>query len=179
MAFLKNPFKSAYTKEEMDIFSFLSQIPLFENLTAKEKSYFLPYLHERSFKRDEVLFFRNDPSHALYILKSGTVELSIDINSGVERLSLVKRGSTIGENSLLKNTRRDVHAVTASESATLYVVPQDSLFFIFENHIEVRVKMLESLAELYNTYNNALIKSYKASLGFFNLAHVFSKLQKK
>jgi CRP/FNR family cyclic AMP-dependent transcriptional regulator len=176
---MKNPFRSSFTKEETDIFSFLAQIPLFENLTAKEKSYFLPYLHERNFKRDEVVFFRNDPSQALYIVKSGAVELSIDINKDVERLSTVRRGNTIGENCLLKNTRRLYHAITTSETAVLYVLPKDSIFFIFENHIQVRVKMLESLAELHNIYAESLIKTYKASLGFFNLAQVFARVEKK
>lgn len=176
---MKNPFRSSYTKEEMDIFSFLSQTVLFENLTAKEKSYFLPYLHERNFKRDEVIFFRNDPSQALYIIKSGTVDLSIDINKDVEHLNTIRRGNTIGENCLLKNTRRLYHAITSSETAVLYVVPKDSIFFIFENHIQVRVKMLESLAELHNSYAESLIKTYKASLGFFNLAQVFAQIEKK
>lgn len=175
---MRNPFRNAYTKEETDIFSFLAQIHLFENLTAKEKSYFLPYLHERNYSKDEVVFFRDDPSHALYIVKSGTIELSIDINKDIEILSQVKRGHTIGENCLLKNTRRQYNAITTSETATLYVVPQDSIFFIFEDHIQVRVKMLESLAELHDKYNTALIKSYKASLGFFNLSQVFSRFEK-
>lgn len=175
---MRNPFRSAYTKEEMDVFSFLANIPLFENLTAKEKSYFLPYLHERSYSKDEVVFFRNDPSHALYIVKSGTVEINIDINKEIEVLSVVKRGNTVGENSLLKNTRRQYHAITTSETATLYVVPQDSIFFIFEDHMQIRVKMLESLAEMHDRYNTALIKTYKASLGFFNLAQVFARFEK-
>lgn len=176
---MKNPFRSSYTKQEQEMFSFLSQIPLFENLTAKEKSYFLPYLHERNYKRDEVVFFRDDPSHALYIIKSGSIELNIDINKGVERLLILGRGKVMGENCLLKNTQRLYNTITTSESATLYVIPQDSIFFIFEDHLEVRVKMLESLAEINNNYHTALMKVYKSSLGFFNLAQVFAKIQKK
>lgn len=179
MAFLKNLFKSSYTRQELEIFGFLSEIDLFQNLTAKEKSYFLPYLHERIYRKDEVVFFRGDPSHALYIVKSGAIELSIDVNNDVERLTQVKRGSVLGESCLIKNTRRQFHAITISEAATLYVVPQDSIFFVFENHIQVRVKMLEQLAETYNKYNSQLIKSYQASLGFFNLTQVFSRLEKK
>ena len=176
---MKNPFRSSFTKEETEIFSFLAQIPLFENLTAKEKSYFLPYLHERNYKRDEVIFFRNDPSHALYIVKSGSVDLSIDITNDFEKLTTIRRGNIIGENCLLKNTRRLYHAITSSENATMYVVPKDSIFFIFENHIEIRVKMLESFAEIHNNLAENLVKTYKASLGFFNLAQVFARMEKK
>ena len=176
---MKNPFSSSFTKEETDVFSFLAPIPLFESLTAREKSFFLPYMHERNYKRDEVVFFSEDPSHALYIVKSGAVELSINVNKNIEMLSVIKRGNTLGENCLLKNSRRLYHAITVSESATLYVIPQDSIFFIFENHMQIRVKMMESLAELHNRYNTALLKTYKASLGFFNLAQVFARLEKK
>ena len=176
---MKNPFRSSYTKQELDMFSFLAQIHLFENLTAKEKSYFLPYIHERNYKRDEVIFFREDPSHALYIVKSGTAELNIDINKGVERLALIGRGRVMGENCLLKNKKRLYNAITTSESATLYVIPQDSIFFIFEDHMQVRTKMLESLAEINNHYHASLMKVYRSSLGFFNLAQVFARMEKK
>ncbi|MGK7388786.1 MAG: cyclic nucleotide-binding domain-containing protein [Candidatus Cyclobacteriaceae bacterium M2_1C_046] len=176
---MKNPFRSSYTKEELDMFSFLSQVPLFDNLTAKEKSYFLPYIHERNYKKDEAVYFRDDPSHALYIIKSGTVELNIDINKDLERLAVIGRGKVMGENCLLKNTRRLYNAITASETSTMYVIPQDSIFFIFEDHMQVRVKMLEALAEINNHYHTSLMKVYKSSLGFFNLAQVFARMQKK
>lgn len=176
---MKNPFKSSYTSQELDMFSFLARIPLFEDLTAKEKSYFLPYIHERSYKKDEVVFFRNDPSHALYIIKAGTVELNIDINKEVERLAVIGRGGVIGENCLLKATERNYNAITSSETATLYVIPQDSIFFIFENHIQVRVKMLESLAEINDHFHSNLMKVYRSALGFFNLTQVYAKMEKK
>ena len=53
---------------------------------------FLPHLHLRQYKNEEVVFFRNDPSNAFYIVKSGKVSLNIDVNNQFEVLMVLKSG---------------------------------------------------------------------------------------
>ena len=76
-----NPFKKSYTSKELNTFRFLSRIKLFERLNYKEMSYFLPYFYLREYKMEEVVFFRNDPGNALYLVKSN--EFNIDITKNV------------------------------------------------------------------------------------------------
>ena len=168
-----NPFKKSYTPKELNIFRFLARIKLFENLSHEEMSYFLPYLYLRNYKQDEVIFFRNDPSHALYILKTGRVSLNIDVKDKFEILGIMKPGIAFGDNALLKNTKRIYSALTVSDLAELYVIPQVNILEIFNDHATIKAKMLNSLAELYNTYTENLFKAYKSSFGFFNLGEAY------
>lgn len=168
-----NPFKKTFTPQEHNMFVFLAKIRLFSNLNYKQMSLFLPFMHERSYVQDEVVFFRNDPSHALYLLKKGEVTLTLDVNESFENLTTVKGGIALGESCLLRDGNRLLNAFVSSEKAEFYVIPQDNIFDIFESNTKIKAKMLESLAEIYNEYNFNLFKSYKSSLGFFNLSQLY------
>lgn len=171
-----NPFKKTFTPQEHNLFVFLAKIRLFSNLNYKQMSLFLPYMHERKYVQDEVVFFRGDPSHALYLLKKGEVSLTIDLNENFENLTTLRAGVAVGESCLLKDTNRLLNIFVSSEKAEFYVIPQDNIFDVFESNLKIKAKMLESLAEIYNEYNENLFKAYKSSLGFFNLNQVYKEL---
>ena len=168
-----NPFKKSYSREEINTFRFLSRIKLFSLLSNDELSEFVPYLYPRKYKKDEVVFFRDDPSQALYIVKRGEITLNIDINDRFEKLVEVKSGQAFGDNTLLTNTKRLYTAVTSSDSATLFVIPQVNILEIFNSNDKIKAKMLTSLAEIYNQYTGNLFKAYKSSFGFFDIAEAY------
>ncbi len=168
-----NPFKKSYTTKELSMFRFLSRIELFKRLNYKEMSHFLPYFYLREYKMDEVVFFRNDPGNALYLVKSGKVSINVDIDDGFELLSIIKSGGAFGESALLKESNRIYTSIIHTERAELYVLPKVNMHEIFEGHAEIKTKMLESLSELYNDYMVNLFKGYKSSLGLFNLSQVY------
>lgn len=170
-----NPFKKTYTSRELALFRFLSRVKLFEHLRHEEMDLFKPYLYLRKYKEDEVVFFRNDPSHAFYIIKNGQVSLNIDIQDKFEVLTIAGAGKGFGDNVMLKGTKRIYSAVVMSEVAEVYVIPQVNIFEIFDNHIQIRAKMFNSLAEVYNGYTENLFKAYKSSNNFFNLAQVYAE----
>jgi CRP/FNR family cyclic AMP-dependent transcriptional regulator len=155
------------------MFRFLSRIELFERLNYKEMSYFLPYFYLREYKMDEVVFFRNDPGNALYLVKSGKVSINVDIEDEFELLNIIKSGGAFGESSLLKESNRIYTSIIHSERAELYVLPKVNMHEIFQGHPQIKTKMLESLSELYNDYMVNLFKGYKSSLGLFNLSQVY------
>ncbi len=170
-----NPFKKTYTETEYGIFVFLVKMRLFSELNYKQMSLFVPHMHEREYVQDEVVFFRNDPSQALYLLKSGEVSVNIDINDTFEHLNKLKAGTAIGESCLLKKAKRELNAVVTSETAEFYVIPQENIFSIFEDNMQIKAKMLEALAEIYNDYNSSLFKAYRTSSGFFNMQQVYKE----
>lgn len=155
------------------MFRFLSRIELFKRLNYKEMSHFLPYFYLREYKMDEVVFFRNDPGNALYLVKSGKVSINVDIDDGFELLSIIKSGGAFGESALLEESNRIYTSIIHTERAELYVLPKVNMHEIFEGHAEIKTKMLESLSELYNDYMVNLFKGYKSSLGLFNLSQVY------
>ncbi len=157
----------------MNLFRFLSRIKLFERLSYKEMALFLPYFYLREYHMDEVVFFRNDPSNALYMVKSGKVGISIDVNEEFEQLSTSKAGTAFGANALLHDTTRVHNAIVISERAELYVLPKVNIIEILENHSVLKSKMMESLAEEFEAFQSDLLKSYRSSFGFFNLSQIF------
>lgn len=170
---MRNPFKRTYTEHELDLFQFLSQVQFFETLRPSEMVRFLPGIHFRKYARDEVVFFRNDPSQALYILRKGEVSLNIDIKDNFETILQVHIGGAFGENSLLKNAFRIYTAIVQSEEADLMVIPNYILQDVLDNDPRIKAKMMASLAEFYNANNKRLFNSYRSSFGFFNLAQMF------
>lgn len=172
---MKNPFSRTYNEDELKMFEFLSEIKLFSSLKHSEMAKFLTTIHHRKYSRDEVIFFRSDPSHALYILKSGIVNLTLDIKENFELIKTVKKNQSFGENSLLENTKRVYTSIVATDEADVIVIPNFAIQEIFDSNPKIKAKMMTALAEYYNENNIRLFKSYKTSFGFFDLREMFEE----
>ena len=124
---------------------------------------------------EEVVFFRNDPANALYLVKSGKVSINIDIEEEFEQLSIIKSGGAFGESALLIDSNRIYTSIVHTERAELYVLPKVNIHEIFQGHTIIKTKMMESLSEIYNDYMVNLFKGYRSSLGLFNLSLVYKE----
>jgi CRP/FNR family cyclic AMP-dependent transcriptional regulator len=168
-----NPFKKNYTDKELVLFRFLRKIKVFERLSNKELAVIIPYLYLRNYRQEEVVFFRNDPSNAFYIVKNGRVSLNIDIQDRFEVLTEVGPNMAFGDNSLLEKTQRIYTALVISEQAEIYVIPHVNIMEIFNEHPEIKAKVMTSLSELYNQYTKNIFNAYQSSFGFFNLSQAY------
>jgi CRP/FNR family transcriptional regulator, cyclic AMP receptor protein len=170
-----NPFKKTYENDELEMLSFLSELILFSSLTNDQRALFLPHLHKRTYSKKEVVFLRNDPAHALYILTDGEVELTLDQEKSTEIITHLDKGSIFGETSILFDKKRLVNAIAVSQTVTMYVLPQVSIHDIFSSNLNIKVKMLEAVANLYHDVNGDILKTYQNSDGFFYMSHVYNK----
>ena len=170
---MRNPFSKTYEPEDLRTFDFLQGIKFFERLRQKEMARFLPAMHHRKYVRDEVVFFSKDPSQALYLIKKGSIDLTIDIKDNFETIMNLSKGEAFGENSLLEYTKRTYTALVVSEEAELIVIPHFAIQEIFDSNPKIKAKMMTSLAEYYNTNNQRLFRSYRESFGFFSLRQMF------
>lgn len=170
-----NPFKKKYNKGELGLMNFLSHIRHFKRLSEDELALFLPFMYLRSYKQNEVVFFSGDPSHALYLIKSGRVLLSIDVNDRFEKLVELHMRQTFGDNSLLEHAKRIYTTVVTSEESELYVIPQINLLEILQDHPVVRAKVMTSFAEFSDEFTSDLFKTYKSDFGFFELSKVYQE----
>ena len=168
-----NLFKKSYTNKEEAVFEFLSKNSLFVDLTEEEKFYFLPFLYDRKYKLDEIVFFRNDPSQALYLIRKGTVRQFIDIKENTETLRELGPSALFGENAILPKTRRIYNTIVTSDEAHFYVIPQVNILEIFDRRPRVMAKMLQALAEKCDHKEHNLVNIYRSSLGFFNLSEIY------
>ena len=131
---LRNPFKKSYSRDELELLSMLKKVRLFGKMSYKEISQFTPYLHNRSYKNGEVVFYRGDPAHALYIIKEGWVSLNMDVNDKLVSLTTLKEKQTIGDNTVLQSSKRIYSAIVESEQAEILVLPQINIFEIFDQN---------------------------------------------
>lgn len=166
---MKNPFQRSYSLKEKQVFDFLEEVKLFSTLTYEEKSFFLPYLYLRKYKQDEVIFFRGDPAHALYVVREGEVNLMLDVDQTFEKLAGVRQQQSFGNNALIPETKRQYSAMVRSEEAELYVVPHVNINDIFSEKSKIKAKMLSALSSMYEQHVENLYESYRASKGFFSL----------
>lgn len=168
-----NPFSKTYDEDQLLMFDFMQRIKFFQRLRQKELVKFIPAMHHRKYMKDEVVFFSKDPSQALYFIKKGQVNLTIDIKDNFETIMEVNRGEAFGENSLLENAKRTYTALVTSEEAELIVIPHFAIQEIFDTNPKIKAKMMTSLAEYYNDNNQRLFRSYRESFGFFSLSQMF------
>ncbi len=169
-----NPFKKTYQIEEIKLFQFLKKSKLFEKLSDVELYHVLPLLHLRDYKKNEVVFFRGDPSQAIYLIKRGKVSINIEMEGELQVVGAAKETDCIGLNGLLGDTKRLFTTIVSSELAEIYVIPQMTLFYLFDEHLNIKSKMMESLSKLYNEQQLRLLKSYANDRGFFNLSSAFA-----
>jgi CRP-like cAMP-binding protein len=172
-------FAKKYSNRERILFRFLRKNNLMDKLTDKELEDFTPFLHTRIYQQNEAIFFRNDPSQALYIIKSGRIKISIDVEEQFEDLLELSVGETLGDNAILENSLRGYNAICSSDSCEVYVIPQVNILDIFAHNIEIKAKMLEGLAIYYDRYLINLARSYRDTFGLFNLSNVYDITQRE
>lgn len=168
-----NIFGRNYTQSELQLLDFLAHLRLFSRLTKKEQSLFLPFMHLRIYKQNEIVFFRNDPSQALYMVKEGKVNIELDYSDEFETIAVLQKNAIFGLDALVHKTKRVYNAMVISPFCQLYVIPQVNIFTIFEAKSVIKAKMMEVYAELMNEHWNALFSHYRSSLGFFDLKEMF------
>jgi CRP/FNR family cyclic AMP-dependent transcriptional regulator len=173
---LFNPFRRVYSADELSTFRFLQKNQLFKELSHDELSYFLPFIYLREYRAEEVLYFRNDLAQALYIVKSGTVSISIDIRGNFELLDTKRTYQYVGETCLFPNARRLVHAIVGNTNAELYVIPQANLVEILERKPEIKAKMMDALATEYHIFMRDLFDAYRNNEGFLDLSVAYKNV---
>ncbi|TAD98945.1 MAG: cyclic nucleotide-binding domain-containing protein [Bacteroidetes bacterium] len=166
-------FAKKYSDSERQLFDFLRRNLLFKKLTDKELFYFLPSLHLRTYKADEVIFFRNDPSQAIYLIQQGEVKLTVDVQGKFEDLVKLSVHESFGDDSMLENSQRNYHAICTADNTEIFVIPQINILDIFHVNTEIKAKMLQALTQHHSKYIAAVFKVYRESLGFFELRQTY------
>ncbi len=167
-------FQKRHSDKDLQMFDFLRKAEILEALTDDELAHFLPYLYLREYKKNEVVFFSGDPSHALYMVKKGIVTLNLDIEDTFEKLMTMRSGRLFGDNALLPNAKRIYSAIVETEQVSLYVLPKENVQEIMNNHPLIKAKIMSAFSKRYNDYTARLFSVYKSSLGFFDLNTVYS-----
>jgi CRP-like cAMP-binding protein len=110
---------------------FLARLPLFRGVPNREVGIVFSALYHRTYEKGETLFLEGDIGRALFILESGSVELTKKGANGEPQLiATMGPGDYFGEMALLEQRPRLASAVAAERTAVymLYKAKLDSLF---------------------------------------------------
>ncbi len=123
----------------------LEHVPLFEDLTARERAALHRVLHRREYVAGESVFVQGEPGLGMYIIARGRISIQSE-PTGRELVEL-RDGDFFGEIALLNEVIRTATA-RAKTDCTLLSLFQPDLMGLLERSPRLGVKILLSLARL-------------------------------
>lgn len=148
---------------------------LMADLTDDELALFVPHLYERRYAKNEVVFFRNDPAQAFYIVKSGYVQLTLDLEDKFEQLVVLSSHDFFGESGLFNNMTRVYNAFANVDNTELYVIPRINLMEIFEANDKIKAKIMSAMAYMLIEQKRKLFNAYRETFTFFDLGTAYNR----
>lgn len=119
----------------------INNIPLFADLSSRERRDLEKQINLEKYKRDEIIFTKNSESDALYIVEEGRVSLSADERTTLANLG---PGSVLGESDFFQGAP---HAMTvrATSDVSLWVLDDKSLRNLIQNNPHLGLSLSQSL----------------------------------
>jgi CRP-like cAMP-binding protein len=149
---------------------FLRRVQIFSELPDNDLSRFLGIVSERTYKEDEVIFHADDTGHSLFILKSGSVKISICDKKGNEDiLKIMYPFDFFGEMSLLDGQHRSA-TVTALEKSAALIIKREHFVDLIKKYPQIALNMLALLSRR--------MRKTDEKIGSLRFANAYGKVAK-
>jgi CRP/FNR family cyclic AMP-dependent transcriptional regulator len=123
----------------------LQNVPLFSQLSPADLHRVEEVARERTYPRNSVILFEDDPGDALYVVKQGQVKVVLIGEDGREViLSVLGEGQFFGEMALLDDEPRSAHVI-AMEDSTLVVLRREEFQGILAQSPALALALLREL----------------------------------
>jgi CRP/FNR family transcriptional regulator, cyclic AMP receptor protein len=104
----------------------LRKVPLFGQLPPPDLDRVAEIARERSYPRNSVILFEDDPGDALYVVAQGQVKVVLIGEDGREViLSVMGAGEFFGEMALIDDEPRSAHVIAMEDSSLLVIRRED------------------------------------------------------
>lgn len=104
----------------------LQQVPLFSQLSLADFQRVIDVAREKSYPKNSVILFEDDPGDALFVVASGQVKVVLIGEDGREViLSVLGQGQFFGEMSLIDDEPRSAHVIAMEDSHLVVLRRQD------------------------------------------------------
>lgn len=144
--FWGNVFKSGKSDDSGIDSKLLGKIPIFKNLTGRELKAVSEILYDRKYEAGESIFLMNQPGAAMFIIKSGRVQICIEgENENRAVLAELEEGNFFGEIALLENSPRSASAYALTNTELLAVFRSD-LDKLISKEPYIAAKIMKQLA---------------------------------
>lgn|GEM_PF-149916 len=127
-----------------DTAQFLARTPLFAKLTAAECSVLAQVLEAKTLAAGADLFKQDDFGDAMYVVKSGVLEILKSDVLGPLRVARVLPGSLVGEMALVEDKPRSAN-VRAAEDSRLLVLSRGAYAEMKKTHPQLVTKFQDEL----------------------------------
>jgi CRP-like cAMP-binding protein len=135
-------------KKKENVLDVLAILPAFDGLSRNELKLVARMLHERRYRKGEIVFNEGEPGAGMYIVIAGEVEITRKANGGHDMsLALIKENSFFGELALLDEIPRSASA-TAKAETDLYGFSKPSLETLYSRNPRLGIKILSNLSRL-------------------------------
>ena len=124
----------------------LERIPLFNQLAPGELQRVVEVTRERTYPKNSVILFEDDPGDALYVVAQGQVKVVLIGEDGREViLSVLGPGEFFGEMALIDDEPRSAHVI-AMEDSSLLVLRREDFQGILKQSPGIAVALLRELS---------------------------------
>lgn len=133
-----------------NLISFLKKVSLFNTFTDSELANLPQLVTEVTLAKGDILFSEGDIGNALYIIKTGQVEILKRAAEGQQTLAVRGEGVVIGEMSLLDKSLRMATIRGLSDTAILLAISQDAFDKMLDKNPHVARTILRTVAPRWN-----------------------------
>jgi signal transduction histidine kinase len=113
---------------------------------------------EKSFAAGAVIFTEGTPGDGIYLVKSGSVQISGIINSGQrEVFAHVGVGEIFGEMAVLDDLPRSASAIAEMETV-VYFIPRDQLLRILRTSAELSLSLVQEISKRLREFNRHYVQ---------------------
>jgi len=128
----------------------LEGLAIFQDLSEDELRLVAKAAFERAYREQATLFLENMPGEVMYIIKSGSVDLSKRTVSGEDKTFVtLQPGEFFGEMSLIDENPRSASA-TVRSGGELIVLSKKSFRELIASHPAVAAKLLYNILRVVN-----------------------------
>jgi CRP/FNR family transcriptional regulator, cyclic AMP receptor protein len=140
----------------MAVSNTLGEILLFSGLTEAELNVIAQRVRQRRYRENEIIFHRDDPGVALYIILSGKVKIHNETVEGGDVIHAVfSDWEFFGELSLLDGAERSAD-VSTIEATEVLVLTREDLLDCIKQHPQIGINILAVLARRIRNLNEAV-----------------------
>ena len=166
---VRSGYRRAFRRQESDrtreAVEALRQVSLFRDFSRSALVDLAEVMHRRRYRRDEFIYYENDPGLGLYIIRRGRVRLlAEDDNGTVHELRQVEDHTFFGEISLLGDFRRMETAQALVDTDVLGFFSPD-LQTLLKRNPTVGAEVVMALARHLVSQQHALMERLTQSEG--------------
>ena len=130
----------------MSAVAVLEKVPLFSQLAPAELQRVVEATRERTYPKNSVILFEDDPGDALYVVAQGQVKVVLIGEDGREViLSVLGPSEFFGEMALIDDEPRSAHVI-AMEDSSLIVLRREDFQGILKQSPGIAVALLKELS---------------------------------